>query len=143
MNKDEFKESMRDAKIREEMEGLMAQEEGAVSPEKPKRGRPRKAERTDKEGQNVKNHEKTSKNSGKSLQSSRKPSKKAEKAATVAAGRFNDKEREALQCLTQIAENHTADILDKAGALLEQADKLTNISILYRDYIDTVKEMIK
>ena len=72
-----------------------------------------------------------------------KPKKELKESAPVAAARFSIKEREALQCLAEIAENHTADVMDKASALMDQADKLTNISILYREYIETVKEMIK
>ena len=76
-------------------------------------------------------------------ESKRKPKKELKESAPVSAARFSIKEREALQCLAEIAENHTADVLDKASALMDQADKLTNISILYREYIETVKEMIK
>ena len=127
ITKDEFKKSMMDAKIREEIE---REEDPAPITDKPKRGRPRKYSEPEKETKPKKS-------------TSKKPETINPKKEPVAAGRFSDKEREALQCLTQIAENHTADVIQKATDLMTQADKLTNISILYREYIDTVKEMIK
>lgn len=127
ITKDEFKKSMMDAKIREEIE---REEDAAPITDKPKRGRPRKSSEPEKETKPKK-------------RTSKKPETIKPKKEPVAAGRFNDQEREALQCLVQIAENHTADVMDKASALMDQADKLTNISILYREYIEAVKEMIK
>lgn len=134
MTKDEFKEALKNA-------GAVSAKLDADVEEKPKSrpGRPKKIEIKDKAMSAQPKLIETKKEA----KPKRKPKKELKESAPVAAARFSIKEREALQCLAEIAENHTADVLDKASALMEQADKLTNISILYREYIETVKEMIK
>lgn len=134
MSKDEFKEALKNA------EAVAAKLDAEkIIEEKPKRrpGRPKKIEIKDKSmsAQPIKIMEEE--------KPKKETKKEPQKKQPVAAVRLSVKEREALQCLAEIAENHTADVLDKASALMDQADKLTNISILYREYIDTVKEMIK
>lgn len=140
MSKDEFKEALKNA------EAVAAKLDAEkIIEEKPKRrpGRPKKIEIKDKAMSAQPKLIETKKEAKPKNESKRKPKKELKESAPVAAARFSIKEREALQCLAEIAENHTADVLDKASALMDQADKLTNISILYREYIDTVKEMIK
>ena len=138
MSKDEFKEALKNA-------GAVSDKLAAdkIIEEKPKRrpGRPKKIEIKDKAMSAQPKPIKPKKEA--KPKSKPKPKKELKESAPVAAARFSIKEREALQCLAEIAENHTADVMDKASALMDQADKLTNISILYREYIETVKEMIK
>lgn len=141
MTKDEFKEALKNA-------GAVSAKLDADVEENPKSrpGRPKKIEIKDKAMSAQPKLIETKKEA--KSKPKRKPKKEVQEsapvaAAPVAAARFSIKEREALQCLAEIAENHTADVLDKASALMEQADKLTNISNLYREYIETVKEMIK
>lgn len=136
MTKDEFKETLKNAET-------IAAKLNADVEEKPKSrpGRPKKIEIKDKAMSAQPKLIETKK--GEKPEPKRKPKKELKESAPVAAARFSIKEREALQCLAEIDENHTADVLDKASALIEQADKLTNISNLYREYIETVKEMIK
>ena len=138
LTKDEFKDALKDAKIKEEVETLMAEE-------KRRPGRPKKIEIKDKSrSAKAKPIEEKKEIKKKAEPKKAEPKAKPKKESAVAAARkFTAKEREALQCLAQIAENRTSEVLDKAGALKEQADKLTNISILYREYIDIVKEMAK
>lgn len=138
MSKDEFKEALKNA------EAVAAKLDAEkIIEEKPKRrpGRPKKIEIKDKAMSAKPKPIETKK--GAKPESKRQPKKELKESAPVAAARFSIKEREALQCLAEIAENHTADVMDKASALMDQADKLTNISTLYREYIETVKEMIK
>lgn len=134
MTKDEFKEALKNA-------GAVSAKLDADVEEKPKSrpGRPKKIEIKDKAMSAQPKLIETKKEA----KPKRKPKKELKESTPVTAARFSIKEREALQCLAEIAENHTADVLDKASALMDQADKLTNISILYREYIETVKEMIK
>ena len=138
MSKDEFKEALKNAGA---VSDKLAADE--IIEENPKRrpGRPKKIEIKDKAMSAQPKPIETKK--GAKPESKRKPKKELKESAPVAAARFSIKEREALQCLAEIAENHTADVMDKASALMDQADKLTNISTLYREYIETVKEMIK
>lgn len=138
MSKDEFKEALKNA------EAVAAKLDAEkIIEEKPKRrpGRPKKIEIKDKAMSAQPKLIETKKEA--KPKPKRKPKKELKESAPVAAARFSIKEREALQCLAEIAENHTADVQDKASALMDQADKLTNISNLYREYIETVKEMIK
>lgn len=138
LTKDEFKDAMRNARP-----AAAKAEADAILEEKPKRkpGRPKKIEIKDRSlsAQPVE----IAKEPKPKKEPKKEPEKEPKKKQPVAAARFSIKEREALQCLAEIAENHTADVLDKASALMDQADKLTNISTLYREYIETVKEMIK
>ena len=140
MSKDEFKEALKNAGA---VSAKLTADE--IIEEKPKRrpGRPKKIEIKNKAMSAQPKPIETKKGAKPKNVSKPKPKKELKESAPVAAARFSTKEREALQCLAEIAENHTADVQDKASALMDQADKLTNISNLYREYIETVKEMIK
>lgn len=143
MNKDEFKESMRQAKIDEEVNELMNETEGIEDPEeiKPKRraGRRRTTtKKTTKAEPVAAGQKKPRKKPGpKPKNKAVKIENKDEEITIKTLNEVMDKaarQKEALQVAISIMAEKTDRIIIEAG-------KMVNLAELYNGYMETLEEM--
>lgn len=149
MNKDEFKEAMRQAKIDEEVNELMNETEGIEDPEeiKPKRraGRRRTTTRKTTKAEPVAAEQTPRKKPGPKPGTRKLPCKKLQKAAgqKTAKEDITKKQEEALKAMRSLTVGYTQQLIKGAENNLKTAEKLTDMAIIYNGYIETVEEMLK
>lgn len=133
MEKDEFKELMRQAKVEEEVDALMKETEGVEDPDEVKPKRPRKAA------------EKPRKKPGPKPGSRRQPCKKAPEVAAQKTDEedVTKKQEEALKAMCSLTTGYTQQLIKEAEKNLKTAEKLTDMAIIYNGYVETVEEMLK
>lgn len=143
MNKDEFKEAMRQAKIDEEVNELMNETEGIEDPEeiKPKRRARRRytaAKKTTKAEPVAAGQKKPRKKPGpKPKNKAVKIENKDEEITIKTLNEVMDKaarQKEALQVAISIMAEKTDRIIIEAG-------KMVNLAELYNGYMETLEEM--
>ena len=143
MNKDEFKEAMRQAKIDEEVNELMNETEGIEDPEeiKPKRRARRRctaAKKTTKAEPVAAGQKKPRKKPGpKPKNKAVKMENKDEEITIKTLNEVMDKaarQKEALQVAISIMAEKTDRIIIEAG-------KMVNLAELYNGYMETLEEM--
>ena len=143
MNKDEFKEAMRQAKIDEEVNELMNETEGIEDPEeiKPKRRARRRytaAKKTTKAEPVAAGQKKPRKKPGpKPKNKAVKIENKDEEITINTLDEVMDKaarQKEALQVAISIMAEKTDRIIIEAG-------KMVNLAELYNGYMETLEEM--
>lgn len=143
MNKDEFKEAMRQAKIDEEVNELMNETEGIEDPEeiKPKRRARRRytaAKKTTKAEPVAAGQKKPRKKPGpKPKNKAIKIENKDEEITIKTFDEVMDKaarQKEALQVAISIMAEKTDRIIIEAG-------KMVNLAELYNGYMETLEEM--
>lgn len=143
MNKDEFKEAMRQAKIDEEVNELMNETEGIEDPEeiKPKRRARRRytaAKKTTKAEPVAAGQKKPRKKPGpKPKNKAIKIENKDEEITIKTLDEVMDKaarQKEALQVAISIMAEKTDRIIIEAG-------KMVNLAELYNGYMETLEEM--
>lgn len=143
MNKDEFKEAMRQAKIDEEVNELMNETEGIEDPEeiKPKRRARRRctaAKKTTKAEPVAAGQKKPRKKPGpKPKNKAVKIENKDEEITIKTLNEVTDKaarQKEALQVAISIMAEKTDRIIIEAG-------KMVNLAELYNGYMETLEEM--
>lgn len=155
MTKDEFKESMRIAKIEEEIkmsENIIGDAAAAyfahdseadidMEPELPKRkpGRPKKeTAETKKPGRKPKEKTETA-----PKKPERKPkTEKPQVAAEPTESRHED-EMDSLRFLIGVARGRTSEIIHNAEAHIKTGQKLTDLAEVYDTHIRRVEEMLK
>lgn len=149
MNKDEFKEAMRQAKIDEEVNELMNETEGIEDPEeiKPKRraGRRRTTTRKTTKAEPVAAEQKPRKKSGPKSGTRKQPCKKLQEAAGQKTDEedITKKQEEALKAMCSLTVGYTQQLIKGAENNLKTAEKLTDMAIIYNGYVETVEEMLK
>lgn len=150
MNKDEFKEAMRQAKIDEEVNELMNETEGIEDPEeiKPKRraGRRRTTtKKTTKAEPVAARQKKPRKKPGPKPGTRKQPCKKLQEAAGQKTDEedITKKQEEALKAMRSLTVGYTQQLIKGAENNLKTAEKLTDMAIIYNGYVETVEEMLK
>lgn len=150
MNKDEFKEAMRQAKIDEEVNELMNETEGIEDPEeiKPKRraGRRRTTTRKTTKAEPVAaGQKKPRKKPGPKPGTRKLPCKKLQEAAGQKTDEedITKKQEEALKAMRSLTVGYTQQLIKGAENNLKTAEKLTDMAIIYNGYVETVEEMLK
>lgn len=150
MNKDEFKEAMRQAKIDEEVNELMNETEGIEDPEevKPKRRARRRctaAKKTTKAEPVAAGQKKPRKKPGPKPGTRKLPCKKLQEAAGQKTDEedITKKQEEALKAMRSLTVGYTQQLIKGAENNLKTAEKLTDMAIIYNGYVETVEEMLK
>lgn len=164
MNKDEFKNAMRAAKVEEEINEILKdiddpiKEDLIEDPEDlPVENPEETGKSVEKTTKTVSNRQKTSKTA--SVAAEQKPRKKPGpkpgtrkqpcKKLQEAAGQktveedITKKQEEALKAMCSLTVGYTQQLIKGAENNLKTAEKLTDMAIIYNGYVETVEEMLK
>ena len=171
MNKDEFKNAMRAAKVEEEINEMLKDIDDPIeddliedpedlpveNPEETGKKRRKTAKTVSNRQKSTSNGTKTSKTA--SMAAEQKPRKKPGpkpgtrkqpcKKLQEAAGQKTDeeditkKQEEALKAMCSLTTGYTRQLIKGAENNLKTAEKLTDMAIIYNGYVETVEEMLK
>lgn len=168
MNKDEFKNAMRAAKVEEEINEILKDIDDPIKKDLIEDPEDLSVENPEETGKSV---EKNNKNRIKSASNGTKTSETASAAAEQkprkkpgpkpgtrklpckklqkAAGQKTDeeditkKQEEALKAMRSLTVGYTQQLIKGAENNLKTAEKLTDMAIIYNGYVETVEEMLK
>lgn len=171
MNKDEFKNAMRAAKVEEEINEILKDIDDPIkedliedpedlpveNPEETGKKRRKTTKTVSNRQKSTSNGTKTSKTA--SVAAEQKPRKKPGpkpgtrklpcKKLQKAAGQKTDeeditkKQEEALKAMRSLTVGYTQQLIKGAENNLKTAEKLTDMAIIYNGYVETVEEMLK
>ena len=171
MNKDEFKNAMRAAKVEEEINEILKDIDDPIKEDLIEDPEDLSVENPEETGKSVEKTTKTASNRQKSTSNGTKTSETASVAAEQkprkksgpkpgtkklpckklqeAAGQKTDeeditkKQEEALKAMCSLTVGYTQQLIKGVENNLKTAEKLTDMAIIYNGYVETVEEMLK